>query len=283
VARCGVRDNRLRGRNIAATGPVLLSMTIPCVARCGRATPRGAAVVGGLLSLLSLSLLAFVPAPADAAEHSPRTTPGPVVVELFTSQGCNSCPPADALLGELVKREDVLPLAFHVTYWDELGWRDHFAFAAADQRQYAYASAFGRSSVYTPQFVINGERDLPGATRGRVETALQKAARPARIPITQAPDGVRHAALPALSAACDCTLWQLTVRESARTPVGRGENAGRTLTEWHIVESMTRLGAWDGRESERRLGAAGRPGEISVVLAQRAQDLHVVAAGMLRR
>ena len=90
----------------------------------------------------------------------------PAVVELFTSQGCSSCPPADTLLGELASRNDVLALAFHVDYWDELGWRDRFELPQAAQRQSQYARRLGRSSVYTPQLVIDGREDLPGAGCG---------------------------------------------------------------------------------------------------------------------
>src|SRR6516162_11701198 len=92
----------------------------------------------------------------------------PVVLELFTSQGCSSCPPADALLGKLAKRTDVLPLAFHVDYWDYIGWKDPYASKEATDRQYAYGRSLGLNMVYTPQMVIDGSQDVVGSDEGAV-------------------------------------------------------------------------------------------------------------------
>lgn len=102
----------------------------------------------------------FCPPPAAGAAARP-----PVVVELFTSQGCSSCPPADALLGELARRDDVLALSFHVTYWDRLGWPDTFGLAASTARQNDYARWMGQGRVYTPQMVIGGRLDVVGSAR----------------------------------------------------------------------------------------------------------------------
>src|SRR5512147_2003593 len=110
-------------------------------------------------SLLLPALLLMLSGPAAAADA------GPVVVELFTSQGCNSCPPADALLGELARRPDVLALALHVTYWNDLGWRDGFSQDAFDARQRRYVQQLNLSSSYTPQMVVNGTRDVVGSQR----------------------------------------------------------------------------------------------------------------------
>jgi hypothetical protein len=107
--------------------------------------------------------------------HSPGVAadPPPVVVELFTSQGCNSCPPADRLLGELAKRDDVLPLGFHVTYWDRLGWPDTFGLAGSTERQESYAAWLGLDRLYTPQMVIGGRIDVVGGSRARVLEAIE--------------------------------------------------------------------------------------------------------------
>src|SRR5271157_4122233 len=105
---------------------------------------------------------------AAAASAEPR----PAVVELFTSEGCSSCPPAEAYVGELAQRADVLALAFHVDYWDDLGWRDRFGLPEAVQRQRAYANALRLSSVYTPQVVVDGHEDCVGSDRGSIGRAL---------------------------------------------------------------------------------------------------------------
>lgn len=121
--------------------------------------------------VMSLGLIAGLsPIAAVAGER-------PIVVELFTSQGCSSCPPADALLNELSKgRRDVLPLAFHVTYWDNLGWKDSFSLQAATQRQGRYGQRFGDGS-YTPEIVVDGAAGMVGSRRGDVGSAIEKAKR----------------------------------------------------------------------------------------------------------
>ena len=156
----------------------------------------------------------------------------PVVVELFTSQGCSSCPPADTYLSELSReRSDVLPLAFHVTYWNTLGWKDPFSFDGATQRQATYAARFGDGS-YTPEMVIDGRTGLVGSNRGRAEAVIagEKQA------------GMTSAAVSAIQAGKDISITVSMGSGSARvvligydaehrTAIGRGENSGRTLTE----------------------------------------------------
>src|SRR2546430_9680821 len=119
--------------------------------------------------LLSLCL-ALAIAPLHAGER-------PIVVELFTSEGCSSCPPADALLAELAGRPDVLALSFHVDYWDRLGWKDPFSSPDATRRQHGYAEPFGISTGYTPQMVVDGRWQAVGSDRSEVEQALGSAPR----------------------------------------------------------------------------------------------------------
>src|SRR5258707_8836135 len=121
-----------------------------------------------LVLLIGVGLAAI--GSASAAETSP------VVVELFTSQGCSSCPPADSLLGELSKRSDVLALGFHVDYWDYIGWKDPYASKLATKRQHDYAAALRLHMVYTPQMVVDGRTDVVGSERGDVAAAIGKAA-----------------------------------------------------------------------------------------------------------
>src|SRR5437868_14761375 len=125
--------------------------------------------------MLCLRSLVLVSALLAAAPAVAGETTRPIVVELFTSQGCSSCPPADALLGELARRDDVLPLAFHVDYWDRLGWKDPFSSAAATARQRTYARQLDAANVYTPQMVVDGRIDVVGSYRDQVLRAIDRA------------------------------------------------------------------------------------------------------------
>jgi hypothetical protein len=207
---------------------------------------------------------------------------GPVVVELFTSQGCNSCPPADALLTELARRPDVLALALHVTYWNNLGWQDVFSQPQFDERQRRYAQQTGRGSSYTPQMMVNGTEDVVGSQRDAVNRALAKAARTAAIALQK--DGeTLQITLPALEKRCDCVLTLFGVRPSAQTPVGRGENSGKTLPESRIVRDMQTLGSWQGEQRTLQVKLNRMSADVSAyaVLAQVRNSVRVVAAGQM--
>ena len=227
------------------------------------------------------ALIAAVPLAFTTGVRASDAT-GPVVIELFTSQGCNSCPPADALLGELSRRPDVLALALHVTYWNDLGWADRFAQPQFDQRQRGYAQQLHLKSVYTPQMLVNGSRDVLGSQRSAVERALHDAKRPALIEVRQQGDNL-VLELPKVDAPCDCVLTLFGVQPNARTPVGRGENAGRMLEEFQVARSMRVLGDWNGERRELQAATDKRPTEVSrwVVLAQHRSTGRVVAVGRL--
>ncbi|MEO6081277.1 MAG: DUF1223 domain-containing protein [Steroidobacteraceae bacterium] len=228
--------------------------------------PFSALIVGAMVALAGSTEAA---APA-----------GPIVVELFTSQGCNSCPPADALLGELNRRPEVLALALHVTYWNDLGWKDPFSQVAFDQRQNRYAQQIGRASAYTPQMVVNGTQDVVGSQRDAVNRALDKAVRSVAI-IVHKNGELLDVTLPALDRRCDCVLTLFGVQAGASTRVGRGENSGRTLEEFRIVRSMQSLGSWRGEERELRVKPAHMTADITgyAVLAQERITGRMVAAG----
>jgi hypothetical protein len=179
----------------------------------------------------------------------------PVVVELFTSQGCNSCPPANAFLNEMSKqRRDVLALAFHVTYWDRLGWKDPFSMEAATRRQAVYGRRFGDGS-YTPEMVVDGAAGMVGSARGEVNAAIENARRnshtAASVNVTKSGEQV---AIEVGAGTGSGNILLIGFDHEHTTAVGRGENSGRTLVEANVVRSMRSVGQWSGtamRISER--------------------------------
>jgi len=182
----------------------------------------------------------------------------PLVVELFTSEGCSSCPPAEAYIGELSKRADVVALAFHVDYWDELGWRDRFELAQSVERQNIYARNLHHLSVYTPQLVIDGRFDAVGADGSAVARALaaQRTSVPLRVALHDNEVRIDIGAQPQ-SPHCDVLL--VAYLHHALSAIGRGENAGRNLEEFNIVREIRTLGAWKGDPKDFRVPTASLP------------------------
>jgi hypothetical protein len=202
---------------------------------------------------------------AFAAPVASQAAGAPVVVELFTSQGCSSCPPADAVLTDLAThRPDVLALAFHVTYWDYLGWKDPYGLAAATARQRSYARALSAEGAYTPQMVVDGQRQFVGSDRGTALTAIQAApAKPISLQIAREGSGLSIS----VGAGVGPAHVLLVGYDSAhQTPIGRGESGGRTLLESNIVRSLTTVGDWSG--SSATLKAPVPVGERVAVLLQ---------------
>lgn len=217
-------------------------------------------------NLLLASLAAFAARPARAAA-------GPVVLELFTSQACSSCPPADALLGTLTQRPGVIALAWHVDYWNHLGWADPFASRDATARQKAYARQLG-SEVFTPALVIDGADVVVGSDRGAVERAIQSA-QPLHVPVTFSPAGNGTTVTIGRSPSPLRALSILYDPEHT-TEIGSGENGGARLHEYRIVRRIDSLGDWGGDAREFALPPASI-GQGRVVLAQSA-DLRIVGA-----
>lgn len=220
-------------------------------------------------ALMAAVLAGGMPRLARAATH-------PVVLELFTSQGCSSCPAADALLGQLARRPGVIALAWHVDYWDHLGWRDRFASRAATARQRAYASRLG-SGVFTPALVVDGSQVVIGSQRAAVEAAIGSApVLPVGVAVTRADDTalVRFAAAPG-----PVRAERIVYDPEHATDVAAGENDGVRLREYRIVREVESLGEWDGadRQFTVRLPARGQ----GQVILLRSADLHVLGAAHL--
>ncbi|MGB0697301.1 MAG: DUF1223 domain-containing protein [Rhodospirillaceae bacterium] len=207
-------------------------------------------LLAGLVQDTSLRQALAQSAPNDAALAAERA---PTVIELFTSQGCHSCPPADELLAALGERSDIVALSFHVTYWDRLGWKDPYGSEWGTNRQRSYAGRLGLSYVYTPQMVIDGHIDAVGSRLSDVDRALQRSQSAAanRLRISVEEDEAAKSlvvSIPGLVSAPPpgTRLLLLSLDKSRKNAVPRGENAGKNLHHAHVVRDVTDLGAWDG-------------------------------------
>lgn len=226
--------------------------------------------------MLRRSVFAAIPALAlgtvqAGAENARRL----VVVELFTSQSCSSCPAADAVLTELARDgTDVLPLSFHVTYWDRLGWRDRFSLQAATDRQRRYGATLGHGNIYTPQMVVQGRRDMVGSNRAAVLAAIM-AAHDVVVPVMLAPQD-QAITVDIGAGPGEGTPWLIGYDQHHVTAVGGGENGGRRLGHTHVVRSLAPLGVWQGRSS--RISVARPEGEHVAVLLQAADGTILGAA-----
>jgi hypothetical protein len=200
-----------------------------------------------------------------------QTTSAKVVLELFTSQGCSSCPSADALLESYTKRDDIIALSVPVDYWDRLGWKDTFASREHSNRQRAYAYARGDGQVYTPQLVINGRYHVVGSSRPDIDGAIAAAKATLREPpvplkVHFEDDAlvVQVGAAKAGPAVPDARLLLAVVQDAGTVSIRRGENANRTVTYHNIVRSLKTIGTWAGTPSTLRVARS----EFSVAGAQ---------------
>ncbi len=201
---------------------------------------------------------------------------GPWSVELFTSQGCNSCPPADAFLGRLAKRPDIVALSFHVDYWDYIGWKDPFASRETTERQRGYARTLKQRYVYTPEMVVDGIGHDTGREPGPIDALLAKAQRllpkratPELARIIGGPLTIKLAAFALERGLADVTLAIYDRRNN--TPVASGENRGRTLENFNIVRQLELVSRWDGSPASWTIAADRiQPAQGVAVLVQRA-------------
>jgi hypothetical protein len=238
-------------------------------AHAGRATRALAALIamGGALGSLSVT----------AQAKPPRA-----VIELFTSQGCSSCPPADALLAKLAADDDLIALSLPVDYWDRLGWKDTLAKHAFTERQVAYSNERGDGQVYTPQAVVNGKEHAVGSQRAAINAAVAETASSLSVPVdlARSSDALQVAVGAAAQASAQhATLLVLPYLASRDVAIGRGENARHTITYTNIVRDIVPLGDWDGKPMARTIplddyknydgvvvllqaGSPGKPGAI---------------------
>lgn len=219
------------------------------------------------LATSSFSSQAQAPAPGN---------PDLIVVELFTSQGCSSCPPANANLGRLAGRADVLALSYSVTYWDRLGWPDTFARPEFTQRQRDYRIGLSNPNVFTPQIVVDGRADVIGGRLAEIERVMARHHSFSGPTIRFSEGGV---GLAGARATADADVW--LVRYEPRTlnvPIARGENGGRTLPHTHVVRQLVRLGGWDGTTVGFALPQPPSDGLATAILVQAPDGGPIIAA-----
>jgi hypothetical protein len=185
---------------------------------------------------------AWISGPARAGK------PIETVVELFSSQGCKSCPVADRLLTELRARPGVLALTFHVDYWDYLGWKDTLASPEFSQRQYDYAKARGDMDVYTPQMIVNGEKQMVGSQRSEVDAVIAQSRRtrwPASLQMSESANEI-VVEIAAGKAHQNATLWVMPVMEHTSVKIEKGEMAGKEVSYSNVVRKLVPAGMWQG-------------------------------------
>lgn len=200
------------------------------------------ALLGSVGLIAAYGAGANQPPTATAATRADASHP--VVLELYQSQGCSSCPPANAVLNQIANRPDVLALNFAVTYWDRLGWKDSFARPEYTARQWDYARAGGRGNVQTPQLIVDGRSAILGSRKNEVDAAIAGHRRPAGAPEIAVGSGNVVVGAGAGKAA---TVWLVTYDpRPLAVPIGAGENGGRTLVHRNIVKRLVKLGTWNG-------------------------------------
>ncbi|MFQ5624614.1 MAG: DUF1223 domain-containing protein [Paracoccaceae bacterium] len=228
------------------------------------------------LTVIFAAVLAVSPLAGNAGS--------PVVVELFTSQGCSSCPPADAVLGELAERDDVLALSLHVDYWDYLGWKDAFALPKFTRRQRNYAHAFGNRSIYTPQIVVQGAEDVVGSRKRKIGTLIARhaaAGSGADLSARRSGADIAISLKPGGTPAGKCVVHLVEYAPEMKASITRGENAGLSLTYHNVVRRWIAVGDWDGR-SAVTLHAESTSGLPVAVIVQAENSGPIMAAAKLK-
>ncbi len=200
----------------------------------------------------------------------------PTVIELYQSQGCSSCPPADAVVNKFADRKDVIALSFAVTYWDDLGWKDIFGSPAFTARQWDYARAAGRGNVATPQVIVNGREPVLGSREGELNQAIARNAVKDGPAITAAGNQVTVGA-----GSGSATVW--VVRYDPRTinvAIRAGENGGRTIPHRNVVKQLVNVGSWTGKSASFTLPAAPA-GLQTAILVQKGKGGAIISAAKI--
>jgi hypothetical protein len=249
------------------------------------------------VAMKSAAILALLVLSAGSAgAPAPRT---PVLVELFTSEGCSSCPPADALLGRLLREQpvptaDIVPLELHVDYWDQLGWKDPFASRVYTDRQQAYARALGVDDVYTPQMVVDGRAGFVGSDQSEARKAITAAADRPHLPLHVSARGVGTAVrvtvdLPAAPKGEEkIEVIAALTEDDLASAVRRGENSGRTLQHAAVVRKLQPLGALDLEaavaEGQMAIDRAWKPDRMRAIVwlqGEKTRHVYAVAAASI--
>jgi len=208
---------------------------------------------------------------------------GPLtVVELYTSQGCSSCPPADRLAGELTKRKDVLPLSLHVDYWDYIGWKDPFARAEHTERQRAYSRQFNLRYVYTPQMVVDGTFQASGGNPSDIYAFIEKSKALPHVPVklVRGAAGLK-VALPEFAVDGSIDVISVFADRRHETRIKKGENGGQTLAYHNVVRDMQSIGAWRGEAREIDIPMSEAGGEICAVILQDPTTRRIIGAAKI--
>jgi hypothetical protein len=236
----------------------------------------------GGIALAGLSGLAVLPGLAIGQAAAPVS-----VIELYTSQGCSSCPPADRLLQVLSQRPEIIALSFPVTYWDYLGWKDTLASPENVERQRGYAAAQGDGQVFTPELVVNGLKVCVGSDLDAIESALKSTSgmiRKDAVPLTVKRESgqlvIEAGAAPQDSSMKKGKVWIASVQRSSAVQIKRGENAGRLVTYTNVVRQLTSAGEWQGAPASYAIPAGALPkgGDMYVVFLQAETLGPIVAA-----
>jgi hypothetical protein len=237
--------------------------------------------ITALLALFPLLATCSDAAESEAPQQRLAATgkvDGPIIVELFQSQGCSSCPPANIALNAIADQPNVIALSFAVTYWDRLGWKDSFASQAFTERQYAYSAALGNKGVYTPQVVLNGARDIVGNGKGELAAAIAKTS-PVSNALRITADGKSVSVGDGKGKG---TVWLVRYDpRSQQVAVKTGENAGRNLPHSNIVRQLAKLGSWSGTAANYVLPGSPYAGLRTVILVHSGKAGPILAAKKL--